>query len=116
VGAVVEVDRLQLLDGAPAQLVEPLLQRAPAGILEVGQESGAARPGEPLGRSAPGFPERTDKGRASIEDLGSRHGTFVDGDPIKGTTPLRDGSRIGMGSVAMVFRQFEPTETESRDD
>lgn len=53
---------------------------------------------------------------ATLEDLGSRHGTFVEGVRIKAPTPLRDHSRIGLGSVSMVFRVFEPAETDSRDE
>jgi pSer/pThr/pTyr-binding forkhead associated (FHA) protein len=52
---------------------------------------------------------------ARLEDLGSRHGTFVDGARISEPTSLRDGARIGLGSVAMVFRVFEPAETDSKD-
>ena len=53
---------------------------------------------------------------ATLEDLGSRHGTFVDGERIQGPTPLRDHARIGLGSVSMVFRVFEPAVTDSRDE
>jgi DNA-binding winged helix-turn-helix (wHTH) protein len=55
-------------------------------------------------------------GQAQLEDLGSRHGTFVDGARIEKPTRLDDGARIGLGSVAMVYRVFEPAETDSRDD
>ncbi len=54
-------------------------------------------------------------GQAHLEDLGSRHGTFVDGARIAEPTLLRDGSRIALGSVAMVFRVFAPAETDSKD-
>ncbi len=54
-------------------------------------------------------------GYACLEDLGSRHGTFVDGARIHESTPLRDGARIALGSVAMVFRVFEPADTDSKD-
>jgi DNA-binding winged helix-turn-helix (wHTH) protein len=55
-------------------------------------------------------------GQAQLEDLGSRHGTFVDGARIHEPTPLRDGARVSLGSVAIVFRAFEPAETDSRED
>jgi DNA-binding winged helix-turn-helix (wHTH) protein len=55
-------------------------------------------------------------GQAQLEDLDSRHGTFVDGARIHEPTPLRDGARVSLGSVAMVFRAFEPAETDSRED
>lgn len=47
-------------------------------------------------------------------DLGSRHGTLADGVRIHESTPLRDGARIGLSSVSMVFRVFEPAETDSK--
>src|SRR6476659_3117447 len=31
---------------------------------------------------------------ASLEDLGSKNGTFLRGDPVRGTTPLADGDEI----------------------
>lgn len=34
-----------------------------------------------------------------LEDLGSKNGTFVDGDPLKGRALLTDGSRIQLGST-----------------
>lgn len=54
-------------------------------------------------------------GTAQLEDLGSRHGTFVDGAQIHEPTPLQDGARIGLGSVSMIFRVFEPADTDSQD-
>lgn len=54
-------------------------------------------------------------GQAVLEDLGSRHGTRVDGAPIQQPAPLTDGARIELGSVSMVFRVFDPAETDSRD-
>jgi DNA-binding winged helix-turn-helix (wHTH) protein len=54
-------------------------------------------------------------GHASLEDLGSRHGTLVDGVRIQEPTTLRDGARIELGAVSMLFRVFEPADTDSRD-
>jgi hypothetical protein len=54
-------------------------------------------------------------GEATIEDLGSRHGTQVDGVRIEGKTTLHNGARIGLGGVSMLFRVFEPADTDSRD-
>lgn len=54
-------------------------------------------------------------GQARLEDLGSRHGTLVDGARIHEATLLHDGARIELGSVSMVFRVFEPAETDSKD-
>jgi DNA-binding winged helix-turn-helix (wHTH) protein len=49
--------------------------------------------------------------RASIEDLGSKNGTYVGGHRIDGPTELVDGDVIGIGSVQLVFRAARGTET-----
>jgi DNA-binding winged helix-turn-helix (wHTH) protein len=54
--------------------------------------------------------------QACLEDLVSRHGTFVDDHRIDAVTPLRDGVRLRFGSVAMQFRAYEAAETASQDD
>lgn len=41
---------------------------------------------------------------AAIEDLGSKNGTFVGGEPITTAVPLRDGDEIRTGSVVCRFR------------
>ena len=43
-------------------------------------------------------------GGASIEDLGSKNGTFVGGRRVKETVPLFDGDEIRLGSVRLQFR------------
>ena len=51
---------------------------------------------------------------AHVEDLGSKNGTFVDGQPVVGTCPLRDGDEIRVGPVTLTFKvalPIEPTET-----
>jgi DNA-binding winged helix-turn-helix (wHTH) protein len=41
---------------------------------------------------------------AVIEDLGSKNGTFIDGQPIAaGPTPLRDGIRLAFGTVLAIY-------------
>jgi DNA-binding winged helix-turn-helix (wHTH) protein len=53
---------------------------------------------------------------ASLEDLGSKNGTYVRGKKIRARVPLRDGDAVRLGSVALVFRRFEAgasTETAS---
>lgn len=54
-------------------------------------------------------------GRASIEDLGSKNGTFVGDRRVEGTRSLTDGDTIRVGSVKLTFsvRQLPgSTETE----
>jgi len=46
------------------------------------------------------------EGRATIEDRGSRNGTFVDGKRIATRHPLIDGSAIVFGSEKATFRQW----------
>jgi DNA-binding winged helix-turn-helix (wHTH) protein len=49
---------------------------------------------------------RVDGSGATIEDLGSKNGTFVGDDrtPIGGPTPLPDEARFRLGRVLLVFR------------
>jgi hypothetical protein len=54
-------------------------------------------------------------GRAVLEDLGSKNGTFLDGARIAEPRSLEDGALIRLGrSVSLVFRSdaADPTETE----
>jgi DNA-binding winged helix-turn-helix (wHTH) protein len=43
---------------------------------------------------------------ATIEDCGSKNGTFIGGDRVGETVPLRDGDRVLLGSALLVFRCF----------
>lgn len=55
-------------------------------------------------------------GRATLEDLDSKNGTFVDGERVTGPRALQDGSLIRLGRRAsLVFRDdaADPTETEA---
>jgi DNA-binding winged helix-turn-helix (wHTH) protein len=55
-------------------------------------------------------------GRATIEDLGSKNGTFLDGERVETPQALQDGATIRLGRRAsLVFRDgaADPTETES---
>lgn len=45
---------------------------------------------------------------ATLEDLGSKNGTFVGGAPVSGTVSLKDGDEIRIGSVVMRFRMTAP--------
>lgn len=40
-------------------------------------------------------------GTARVEDAGSSHGTVLDGRPVTGPAPLRDGAVIGLGDVEL---------------
>ena len=52
--------------------------------------------------------------RATLEDLGSKNGTFVSDERVVSTTRLSDGDIIRLGSVSMTFRVFAlPQSTET---
>jgi DNA-binding winged helix-turn-helix (wHTH) protein len=51
--------------------------------------------------------------RAILEDLGSRNGTWLGGKRITGPVPLSDLDEIKLGSLVMLFRILEETETQS---
>jgi pSer/pThr/pTyr-binding forkhead associated (FHA) protein len=54
---------------------------------------------------------------AIIEDLGSRNGTFVNGQPVDAPLKLRDGDVIGLGPITIVVEGFSnngSTETHPR--
>jgi len=45
-----------------------------------------------------------DGSRATVEDLGSKNGTIVDGQRIEGSTPLANGALIVVGATVLRFR------------
>ena len=54
---------------------------------------------------------------ATIDDLGSKNGTYVEEQKITGPVRLADGSRIRVGSFQLTYRVVvgtNSTETESR--
>lgn len=44
---------------------------------------------------------------ARLEDLGSRNGVYVNGVRVKGAVLLRDGDRIRLGAVDVVFHEVD---------
>jgi DNA-binding winged helix-turn-helix (wHTH) protein len=45
-------------------------------------------------------------GKATLEDLDSRNGTFLRGRRLARPTELKDGDLIGLGPISMIFRVF----------
>lgn len=45
-------------------------------------------------------------GAATVEDLDSRHGTALDGEPVSDARPLADGGRLTIGHTELVYRSF----------
>lgn len=41
---------------------------------------------------------------ATLEDLGSKNGTYLRGEPVTAPAPLHDGDRIRLGPVVVTFR------------
>jgi DNA-binding winged helix-turn-helix (wHTH) protein len=52
-------------------------------------------------------------GRATLEDLQSKNGTFVNERRVEGATELSDGDRIRLGAVPMIYRLVRQTATDS---
>ena len=53
-------------------------------------------------------------GRAVLEDLGSKNGTYLGTRRIEGPTPLDDGQEIGIGTAVLVFlRSGNASSTET---
>jgi DNA-binding winged helix-turn-helix (wHTH) protein len=53
---------------------------------------------------------RIERGEAVLEDLGSRHGTFVRGERLRGPQRLEDGDELSLGSVRLTFRILHATD------
>jgi DNA-binding NtrC family response regulator len=51
-----------------------------------------------------------------LEDTDSTNGTFIDGVPVSGPTPIRDGSLVFLGSHALVFRLVTPAEQAALEE
>ena len=57
---------------------------------------------------------RVDEGKATLEDLGSKNGTFLRGERIEGPAELRDGDEFRLGDVPLRFRRYDtPASTKS---
>lgn len=54
--------------------------------------------------------------RATLEDLGSKNGTLLNGEPLEGSRELRDGDAIRLGEVQLLYRSLPfggPTATRA---
>jgi DNA-binding winged helix-turn-helix (wHTH) protein len=52
-------------------------------------------------------------GKATLEDLGSKNGTFLRGERVTSRSPLADGDEILLGRVPMTFRVLPPVSTQT---
>jgi DNA-binding winged helix-turn-helix (wHTH) protein len=48
---------------------------------------------------------------ARIEDVGSKNGTAVNGAQVSGAVALRDGDRVSIGSVPLIYRSAAATQS-----
>lgn len=51
--------------------------------------------------------------RSNIEDLGSTNGTFLNGERVQGSIPLRDGDQLLIGGLKFTFHDPEMTSRET---
>jgi DNA-binding winged helix-turn-helix (wHTH) protein len=88
----------------------PLLE----GVNMIGRASDAAIPIDSPGISRHHARIVVTHGEATLEDLGSKNGTYLNGSRITAPRRLSDGNEIRLGAVVMTFRiaaQMSPTET-----
>ena len=50
---------------------------------------------------------------ATLEDLGSKNGTFLRGKEVNGPQPVRDGDEIRIGTVTLTLRRFTGVSTQT---
>lgn len=50
---------------------------------------------------------------ARLEDLGSKNGTFLRGEPVKKPAPLVDGDEIRIGTAVLTVRRFSGASTQT---
>jgi len=52
-------------------------------------------------------------GKATVEDLGSKNGTFLNERAVRAPQPLADGDKLRIGSVGLTFRILRAASTET---
>ncbi len=113
---------------APVQRLERTPARVPAWVLVIGEREVALEPGVNIIGRAPDATVRIDlfevsrhhtrirvhPGGASIEDLGSKNGTYLRGERLNGPAELRDGDEVRVGGVLLVFRELGAGSTRTQ--
>jgi pSer/pThr/pTyr-binding forkhead associated (FHA) protein len=94
---VLEKREVQLLEG------ENVIGRDPDGALWIDHPSVSRRHARIL----------VGDGKARLEDLGSKNGTYVGGKRLEKKTLLSDGDEIRIGPETMVFRTMSPGTTRT---
>jgi DNA-binding winged helix-turn-helix (wHTH) protein len=115
-------------DGADEPLLEPPMtgfecalewgehrHRLAEGVTVIGRDASAALQ-IPCGRVSRSHARIiVARGRATIEDLGSKNGTFVNQHRLEAAAVLSDGDQIALAGVVLVFRSLVSAETETAD-
>lgn len=94
-------------DGGLVALAEGeyLLGRHPASVVPIGSETVSRRHAL----------LRISGGQVVLEDLGSRHGTYVAGRPIEAPRTLVDGESFLLGPVCFTLRTSRPSFEDTQD-
>ena len=58
---------------------------------------------------------RVDDNQVRIKDLGSRNGTYINGQQIKDEVALREGDEVGIGPFTLRFCKSSPPEMDDSD-
>jgi pSer/pThr/pTyr-binding forkhead associated (FHA) protein len=56
---------------------------------------------------------RRDGRRTFLDDLGSTNGTYLNGERVMGSAPLRDGDQISIGEIIFIFHDPDTTTRET---
>jgi DNA-binding winged helix-turn-helix (wHTH) protein len=111
VAAVTEAGTEIPSPGRLMYLITPGRQFALAqGVLVIGRAEDAAIQIDSSGVSRRHARVVVNGQQVHVEDLGSKNGTFVGGEPVDGACPLKDGDEIRVGPVTLTFRVALPTE------
>ncbi len=113
---------------APVERLERTRAGAPACVLVIGEREVVLEAGVTIIGRAPDATVRIDlfevsrhhtrislhPGGATIEDLGSKNGTYLRGERLRGLAELHDGDEVRVGGVLLVFRELGAGSTRTQ--
>jgi DNA-binding winged helix-turn-helix (wHTH) protein len=97
------VGKVSALDTAPAESESQCVLLLPDGMARLGQGRHV------LGRASTA--DSVDGAQVVLEDMGSKHGTWVDGRPVTSPVTLGEGAVILLAGVVLQFRWLHHDET-----
>ncbi len=114
---------------APVERLAEARASVPACVLVIGEREVVLEPGATIIGRAPDATVRIDlfevsrhhsrirlqPGGATIEDLGSKNGTYLRGERLAAPAALRDGDEVRVGGVLLVFRELGVGSTVTRE-